>query len=468
MGFTSILRFGLFNQGSAVAPSFPISGLTSYFRFDEVSGTIAYDSKGTYNGTMQDATIRTADGKNNYGMLQPVGSDTSDNRIQFASRWGITSKPLSFSFWIKKGASWVSTDVGSLFHIGNNRTVSGRGVLCYFFQNNINVNCYNSVGSRYSRNWTNPLPNTDWYHVVITITDYNDLKLYVNGTEFTTYTDSNTGGNDIDLSVNQSDLFGYLHVYPNSNQYTDEFAVWNRVITQDEVTEIYNSGAGRFLTPHYYFDDVTTLSSGLTTYYAFEDNTDSIGALDLSTGSSITFVDGKYQKSMDFDGTTNGWAETSTMQDYGSAGTIACWLKMNSSSASEQVMNGGNSLTATALADQSGINIQVNSGTIYCGIRDNNVGSFINGGSLTNGTWYHVIYTWNGTARQLLINNVSKGTPTHENLGAFDAKMIYGKRLDDSQYGDFNLDEVGYWNRVLSATEITQLYASGAGAFYNL
>ena len=148
-----------------------------------------------------------------------------------------------------------------------------------------------------------------------------------------------------------------------------------------------------------------------------------------------------------------------------STGTISCWLKMDSSSVSEQVYD-GSSNDSTNISTQSGINIQVNQNTFYIRLQKNDVGSFINGGTFSTGTWRHVVYTWNGTARQLLINNVSIATATHQNHGQFTSTLFFGKRIDNLYPGDFTIDETAMWNRVLTPTEVTTLYNSGTGLFY--
>ena len=45
------LYFGLVSQESGESCSFPTSGLTSYWRFDESAGSIVYDVLGTSTGT---------------------------------------------------------------------------------------------------------------------------------------------------------------------------------------------------------------------------------------------------------------------------------------------------------------------------------------------------------------------------------------------------------------------------------
>ena len=85
-----------------------------------------------------------------------------------------------------------------------------------------------------------------WDHVVATY-DGNLLKIYFNGTlEGTSFT---TGGDiavddNIDIHIGSRDT-GFAGISKDpSGAKNDEIGVWNRALTQSDVTALYNGGAG--------------------------------------------------------------------------------------------------------------------------------------------------------------------------------------------------------------------------------
>lgn len=90
------------------------------------------------------------------------------------------------------------------------------------------------------------------------------------------------------------------------------------------------------------------------------------------------------------------------------------------------------------------------------------------GGVATTGSWQHVIATFDGTNLNLYVDGSKIGTG---NTFSYDISyptdsyfQIGGK--DNNCVHSGNIDEVGYWNRELTSTEIATLWNSGAGKAY--
>jgi hypothetical protein len=93
-------------------------------------------------------------------------------------------------------------------------------------------------------------------------------------------------------------------------------------------------------------------------------------------------------------------------------------------------------------------------------------------GSVGTNAYSHVVYTSTAGSQKLYIN----GTLTASGLDATTAYEAYFGRTrlgvseaaaaSRGEYFNGQLDEFGYWNRVLSQTEVTILYNSGAGLAY--
>ena len=78
--------------------------------------------------------------------------------------------------------------------------------------------------------------------------------------------------------------------------------------------------------------------------------------------------------------------------------------------------------------------------------------------SLSTNTWYHVAATFDGTTRMLYLNGkeLVKNTPNGNAHTVQDINFSIG-RTNNSEYFSGILDEVGIWNRALTAAEIAEL-----------
>lgn len=93
--------------------------------------------------------------------------------------------------------------------------------------------------------------------------------------------------------------------------------------------------------------------------------------------------------------------------------------------------------------------------------------------SMTIGNWYHIVISYealSGSA-EAFINDVSLGVVTGlpNSIANCSAKFVLGMRddsLSSSYYFDGLMDEVGLWNRALTAEEVAKLYNDGKGLPY--
>lgn len=90
------------------------------------------------------------------------------------------------------------------------------------------------------------------------------------------------------------------------------------------------------------------------------------------------------------------------------------------------------------------------------------------GTSLSTSTWYHIVATHDSTANQIAII-VNDGTPATQSYsgGCNDGSNPFQISFNSTSVSiDGRVDEVGLWGKVLSSSEITQLYNSGSGLAY--
>lgn len=90
--------------------------------------------------------------------------------------------------------------------------------------------------------------------------------------------------------------------------------------------------------------------------------------------------------------------------------------------------------------------------------------------TLTVGTWYHLVLTYNGTNIEGFINNTSQGTiaASGNGTGGNPSKSTIGTEYNNvgGQEAEADFDLVGVWSKQLSSTEISNLYNSGNGNAY--
>jgi hypothetical protein len=90
-------------------------------------------------------------------------------------------------------------------------------------------------------------------------------------------------------------------------------------------------------------------------------------------------------------------------------------------------------------------------------------GSF---GNLYDDAWRHIVLTFDGTTAKCYFNNTNNPAEdeTWNNVISHDTADIYiGSNSSNSRHYEGTLDEIGIWNRALTADEVSTLYNAGAG-----
>jgi hypothetical protein len=152
--------------------------------------------------------------------------------------------------------------------------------------------------------------------------------------------------------------------------------------------------------------------------------------------------------------------------------TFSAWIKRTSPSNNRSV------LTKWGAANSREYNLeaQVNADpyAIYWSVSSAGTsGTVTSVNSATNksdGTWYHcVCYHDAGTGIGLIINDGTPITAAHTGgvVATKSADFRVGSDALNNSHWHGLLDEIGFWHRLLTAQEITDLYNSGAGLAYS-
>jgi hypothetical protein len=231
-----------------------LQNLVAYWNFngsgvDSVSGiTPILDTGVTYNNS---SILGTS-----------VSTTTNTSILRYAHRDdfnftnGINDLPFSFSFWvfftsfntgfgnwlINKRNATTGGDEYQILYSASSQTLT---LLKIQFNNN---NILQAV-----RTPTNFFNINTWYHISITdggTANFNDMNIYVNSVNVTNFRGNINGTytrmpqSTISLGMlnaNWGPGFDLRHLGR-----LDEVAIWkNRVLTQEEISFIYNNGAGR-------------------------------------------------------------------------------------------------------------------------------------------------------------------------------------------------------------------------------
>ena len=210
-------------------------GLVAHWKFDETNGKVLHDSSGNdVNGTLIGF-------ENGWSPGRVGGSLRFDGINDHVSFEGITKlddiRPFSFSGWIK------------LDENGNGYIIAKRSVASGYWRFGTDQSMAwlvrQGTTKTPSLTYNHRPPEFTWQHIALTWSGYfgnNNIKLYHNGQLAANTTKQGGSGKLL------SDAGNYLTLGnrpQNDSSYfkgwMDDFRIWERVITPNEVQSIYNA-----------------------------------------------------------------------------------------------------------------------------------------------------------------------------------------------------------------------------------
>lgn len=222
-------------------------GLIAYYTFDEGSGD-AIDSTGNQDGEVGADVTRSVAG------IQGTAYNFSGDMGGFVNVTGLTSttQNLSVSFWALPIKTGVGVDY-TMFDYTEGRiflNLPASQVLTGTIQYNDGT----------ARDFGETIIFDVYQHYVLVLDEVEDKGyLYIDGVLDGTepdYTQKNIGGNFV---------LGGQFATGRFRGSVDEFAIWDRPITQTEVTTLYNGGAGITWTDFFPSDPSVTLGNPANT-----------------------------------------------------------------------------------------------------------------------------------------------------------------------------------------------------------
>jgi hypothetical protein len=223
------------------------------------------------------------------------------------------------------------------------------------------------------------------------------------------------------------------------------------------------------------------LTDNLISYWKLDESSgnasDSVGSNTLTNNNSVAYTSAKINNGADFGdtGNTKSLITTNTLGIDGGNMSFSCWVNKNKNITNLKYVLAAYQENNTSKVEYS-IGFYSDGGNEYVRFQRGKVGVgdqvALKTITLSTGTWYHLVGTYDGTNIRLYIDGTLEATTAASgdgsNAGVYTAGFSIGNNNDDSSIIENALivDEVGVWSRALSSTEISQLYNNGAGLQY--
>jgi len=215
------------------------TGLVSYFKFDETSGTNTKDEVNNHDGTL--SNMEDADWMLNATCKIGgcINFSETNEYINLSDESAFDMDEFTINFWMKKYENLkdyriISKDEG---HTSNFWLVESGGGLIF--------STGNTAGDNYGIRIISSSTNSAGRWMMVTAR-YNSTRasFFLNGTLI--------GNNDTPDYYSNDFHVNFAWAVGNTNAYLgmlDELGIWNRSLTDSEITDLYNSGTGLTYSP---------------------------------------------------------------------------------------------------------------------------------------------------------------------------------------------------------------------------
>ncbi|MFY7734900.1 MAG: LamG-like jellyroll fold domain-containing protein [Bacteroidia bacterium] len=380
---------------------------------------------------------------NNIGITQPFLGGIQVSSFSFYTRFktiGTSANGSAYNIW---GKSFFWGEVN--FGIAPNNT------LYIIWANSNGGNTYTHVQTN-----TGIIPET-WTDAVITF-DNSTIKIYINGilqattdfygTNSLTNFAQDAGSNKIGSRISSGQTGDFF------NGVIDDFGIWNRALTQEEITNIYNSSL-----PQTACLPANVPTTGLVGYWPFCGNAnDESGNANNGTSNGATLTSDRFgnaNSAYNFSGGSSVSVPMTFLLHNLPVRTFSCWFNANGA------QNGGRIYETTYLNG----GIAVSNGNIldawyYNGTNECNVTNIITGNL---NEWHNLVYVTDSNTGlgSIYLDGVfidsRNGLPFTSPSNWLNNFLRFGLGAQGESFIG-KIDDIGIWNRALTPQEITNLY----------
>ncbi len=419
------------------------ASLVGHWTFDgpTISGTTVRDLSGAgNNGTLTNGPTKTE------GVLGQAMTFASGQTMLISGDIAF-STGASISFWMK--APRFSNHHG-IMDWGNDSYGSGTGTYIHY-NNSADVKMYfvpnGWANGSISADVSDVTDNSIWSYWVL-VADGSQLKLFKQGSLVTTssYTSPDKALTAIaSYDGGQMDFNGTL----------EDFRVYNRALSADEIYKMYKVGAGSTMN----VDTVTPdLERGLAGYWPL-DNGSGVTASDLSVNGNNgtlnngpTWGSGKIGGAVVSDGVDDSISIPTGVNLAGNSFTVSAWAKRNTTGADDMFFTQG-----IAVGNYGLLLGFRSTNTFTCAFYANDLDTTA---TYTDSEWHLWTCTYDTiTNRRSIYRDgalVTYATAPSDYLGSGNMYIAYSSTGHGSFEG--SVDEVRVYSRALSADEVAQLY----------
>ena len=474
-------------RGSSTAEGALGTGLKAYYKFDESSGNIVNVANTiTGNSTLGTGQNITMNGDPTYSVTGTPSSFGNAVSCDGSGDYGQFGTKTDWNFLHTTGATWTinvwlkfdATVAGNKQLFDNTRAADSTIGLNIRTQasDKFRVIIPRGVGNSSTLDTDNnpnlPIPTDNEWHMYTFRWDQssgNGVLTY--NTDASNEVTANGSGN----GTTTSDCTDSPRLFSLSNSVSGEvdaeiaeMSIYNTVLTDANLTSLYNSGAGRLLTTAGAVDEKTTLgtsvyAAGLGT--SADITTSGAGTLGSETGSGGPFTSGSELQTscFNFNGSTRvrtGNLQLLPRSDF----TFAFWTKADSFSTSgsnsPRWLHGDGNTAIIELGNNANpkiVNFQLStaSGTNALEVAH----------GMSTGTWYHWAFVYDASNGDMIIyrDGSAIGTDTSNPyslpINAHTSWWEMGG--GGSEYMDGQMNDIAIWNKKLTSTQIGTLYGNG-------
>jgi hypothetical protein len=208
--------------------------LNLYYKLDETSGTNAEDSLGNSNGTVTATPTTWTSGIINNGLLvnKTEGLGSGVTYLNSSNDWSV-------AFWFKPTDDATNEAIFGF----NQSDINNRFYVTRYTDDKLKI--YATVGSveKWAGSGIDVIANDNWQFFVLNyFSATNNVTIWINDTVQISI------DSDVDPITITEMGFGTM-AYPGQEDRTligvmDEIGQWNRTLTNAEITQLYNGGAG--------------------------------------------------------------------------------------------------------------------------------------------------------------------------------------------------------------------------------
>jgi hypothetical protein len=229
-----------------VGEDFPTDGLVAYWSMDSVSGTTVFDDYGTNNatarGTYSFGSVESMNGDS--VLIERPTDDTSQGVLVSAPNADLSHSNMTVSAWVRDIQDQIQWR--GIVSKTDGNWARGWGL---YYNSSTSVRFF--AGNYTSAGATASITQRKWTHIVGVVTAIGEpVLLYVDGE--LAATGQNATSTLLTSTAIDSQYIGATGsglAYGARGVYIDEVAIWNRALSSNEVSEIYNNGVGKFYTP---------------------------------------------------------------------------------------------------------------------------------------------------------------------------------------------------------------------------